>query len=157
MPISARVALCTLVCVSAVPLFIIACEPGKTSERDACQQNLTVLWTCLWLYAGQHDGSLPVTLSEFYPELLAGANGATADENLALFVCPASDRSIGDPARIDEWSSYTYLAPSGHIRSSDMNKEVDKSKVLFRERGRNHGGHHVLYVGGGVAFVEEVD
>jgi prepilin-type processing-associated H-X9-DG protein len=125
----------------AAPIWLPALDRAREGARaTACQNNLKQVGLCLAMFSNEHDGVYPETLSRLYPEYVT---------DLRIFVCPSTKDEVGDPSRIDSWSSYKYIP--GFSEGDTRNA---KTVLVCHDRHNNHSGkRYGLYADGHVDLI----
>ena len=106
-----------------------------------CKMYLKNLALCCQMYAADNGGVYPDSLSRLFP---------TYATDLRLFVCSQSEKPLGSPANVDQWSDYV-LVPG--------RKKTDPPQtVLLYGRSRSHAsnrmsGCNVVFVNGHVKWM----
>jgi competence protein ComGC len=128
------------VIILIIAIFILLLTPYISKIRlkakfIACEENLREIGLGLKLYANDHQGKFPTTLSD----LLEG--GYVEDER--SFNCPFSPH-LGNAAEPD----YHYTTEYAITSPSD-------SKVVFDKSDNHADGQHVLYVSGDIVWEQK--
>ena len=128
------------VIVAIIITFIILLTPiiGRIRTRAelvTCEENLQKIGLGLKLYANEHQGKFPPSLSELIED------GYVEDER--VFDCP-SNRYIGDVLEPD------YHYTTGHSISSSSD-----TAIVFDKITNHRDGKHVLYISGDIVWEEK--
>jgi competence protein ComGC len=117
--------------------FILLLTPIASYVREkantiACERNLQKISLGLKVYASEHQGKFPMSISELVEK------GYVDDEG--VFDCP-SNSSVGDSLELDYHyvTGYSIYSPS-------------EEKIVFDKKDNHKGGMHVLYVSGDIVF-----
>jgi hypothetical protein len=84
--------------IIGLPLLAPLSVRLKSGKRTLCGANLHQIRLALEVYAQEHSGSFPDSLSQL----------STNDVSPPLFLCPATDSSPGAMSDVDKWTSYKY-------------------------------------------------
>ncbi len=120
---------------TAVSSCAFAQEQADTKQQ--CAQAITQLGQMCLLYAEEHGGKLPETLSTLYYQVYV--------EDLAAFACPGSSVKIEGRTEIDEKAGHVFVKGAG---------DQDPKPILQDRSADNHGGEgiHVFYSDGSVRW-----
>lgn len=136
----------TLRCVGiglAVLCLTAGCTPKDLQEdihRTSCENNFKQITLYLLMWANEHGGTFPETLSELYPDHID-------EESMSIFVCPSAGHKPGNPERIDEWSDYVYNGGKRWTR-----EEGPLTLIAYDKPGNHRGGRNELYSDGTVKW-----
>ena len=117
--------------------FILLLMPLASYVREkaniiTCENNLQKISLGLKLYASEHQGKFPASMSELTE------SGYVDDER--VFDCPSSP-AIGDA-----------LEPDYHYVTGYSVYSPSEDKIVFDKKENHKGGTHVLYVSGDIVF-----
>ena len=120
-----------------ITAFILVLMPLVLHVREkaniiACEDNIEKISLGLKLYASEHQGKFPISLSELTE------NGYVDEER--VFDCPSSSH-IGDA-----------LEPDYHYVTGYSVYSPSEEKIVFDKKENHKDGIHVLYVSGDITF-----
>jgi hypothetical protein len=110
-------------------------------DRASCKFNIQMIGSNLAMWGAEHDGGLPATLSELYPDYM---------KDVSIFVCPSTRHRPGEGTNIDEWSDYVYV--KGLRWVSEPEEGTTPALVVYEKDGNHKDGRHELYTDGTVKW-----
>lgn len=104
----------------------------RRAQLIGCEENLQEIGLALKLYASEHEGAFPSSLSEL-------TEGGYVEDEM-VFDCPSSPH-MGDAQEGDYHytSGYTILSPSD-------------TAIVFDKTENHKDGKHVLYISGDIVW-----
>ena len=120
-----------------ITAFIVVLMPLVSNVREkantiACEENIEKISLGLKLYASEHQGKFPISISELTE------NGYVDEER--VFDCPSSSHA-GDA-----------LEPDYHYVTGYSVYSPSEDKIVFDKKENHKDGIHVLYVSGDITF-----
>ena len=111
-------------------------------RRIDCNNNLKQIGCSLHIYASDHGGRFPESLSELAPQYLGEPQ---------LLICPSTGSKPGPMSAVHSWTSYIYVSGLTESDRSDI------PQILEDPKNHSGAGGNVCFVGGYVKWMNTAD